>query len=103
MIEHVISRNCRTVLRTRDYEQARAAWATCKAGCKPSDVARWDHESTERDDFAPDPHCGLVTVPAIFSGAMIVHPECYILTVARFEHTPSGRKRGKGSPKLGAV
>lgn len=103
MIEHVISRNCRVVYRGFSYELASKAWRKCKADSRPRDVARWDHESSDRADFAPDPHCGLVTVPAIYSGGTLVHPQRYVLTVAKYENDSTGRKRGMGSPKLGAI
>lgn len=103
MITHVISRNCRLVYSGNDYARAANAWSKAKADCTPGDVCRWDHESTERGDFAPDPHCGMVTVPAIYSGAMLLHPQKYVLTVAQYERTRSGGTRGMCSPKLGAV
>lgn len=97
MIEHVISRNCRVVYRGRDYAQAANAWGLEKRGALDGDRLAWDHESTDRDDFAPDPHCGLVTIPAVEG-----HPQKYVLTVARYERGKGGRVRGMGSPKVGA-
>lgn len=95
MIEHVISRNCRIVHRGGVYSVADYYWEQTKRELKPGDFMAWDHESTERSDFADPPHCGLVTVPAVYSGAMLLHPEKYVLTVARYEKSLKRRAHAR--------